>query len=109
MATPYSILAQEISWTVEPGELWSMGSHRVGFDSETKQQQHILFYLWNKFLKSELMGQGAYVLGILVDIIKFILHLKLFTFGLLIVENASWCFSYLHFSYHEYFNLYLSY
>ena len=42
---------------MEPGdELWSMGSHRGGFDLATKQQQHILFYLWNKFLKSELAG-----------------------------------------------------
>jgi len=42
-------------------------------------------------------------LVILVDIIKFILHLKLFIFGILIEENTCWCF----FSYHKYFNLYL--
>ena len=41
---------------MEPGdELWSMGSHRGEFDLATKQQ-HILFYLWNKFLKLELTG-----------------------------------------------------
>ena len=30
MATHSSILAWEISWTVEPGRLWPMGSQRVG-------------------------------------------------------------------------------
>ena len=29
MATHSSILAWEISWTEEPGRLWSMGSQRV--------------------------------------------------------------------------------
>ena len=32
MATGSSILAWEISWTEEPGELWSMGSQGVGHD-----------------------------------------------------------------------------
>ena len=32
MATHSSILAWEIPWTEEPGELQSMGSHRVGHD-----------------------------------------------------------------------------
>ena len=32
MATHYSILAQRIPWTEEPGELQSMGSQRVGHD-----------------------------------------------------------------------------
>ena len=32
MATHSSILAWRISWTEEPGELQSMGSHRVGHD-----------------------------------------------------------------------------
>ena len=32
MATHSSILAQEISWTEEPGGLQSMGSQRVGHD-----------------------------------------------------------------------------
>ena len=30
MATHSSILAWEIPWTEEPGELWSMGSLRLG-------------------------------------------------------------------------------
>ena len=30
MATHASILSWEIPWTEEPGELWSMGSLRVG-------------------------------------------------------------------------------
>ena len=32
MATHYSILAQRIPWTEEPGELQSMGSQRVRLD-----------------------------------------------------------------------------
>ena len=32
MATHYSILAWRIPWTEEPGELWSLGSQRVGHD-----------------------------------------------------------------------------
>ena len=32
MATPSSILAWRIPWTEEPGELWSTGSQRVGYD-----------------------------------------------------------------------------
>ena len=32
METHSSILAWEIAWTEEPGELPSMGSHRVGHD-----------------------------------------------------------------------------
>ena len=35
MATHSSILAWEIPWTEEPGELQSMGSQRVGHDRET--------------------------------------------------------------------------
>ena len=41
MATLSSILAWEIPWTEEPGELQSMGSQRVRHDLATKQQQHI--------------------------------------------------------------------
>ena len=40
MATHSSILAQEIPWTEEPGELQSTGSQRVRHDLVTKQQQH---------------------------------------------------------------------
>ena len=32
MATHSSILAWKISWTEEPGGLWSLWSHRVGHD-----------------------------------------------------------------------------
>ena len=35
MATHFSILAWEIPWTEEPGELQSMESQRVGHDSVT--------------------------------------------------------------------------
>ena len=38
MATHSSILAWRISWTEEPGRLWSMGLQRVGHSSATKQQ-----------------------------------------------------------------------
>ena len=39
---PYSsIFAWEISWTEEPGGLWSMGSRRAGRDWATKQQHHL--------------------------------------------------------------------
>ena len=37
MATHSSILAQEISWTEEPGGLQSTGSQKVGHDLATKQ------------------------------------------------------------------------
>jgi len=36
MATHYSILAWEISWTEEPGGLQSMGSQRVRHNISTK-------------------------------------------------------------------------
>ena len=39
MATHSSILASEVLWTEEPGKLQSMGSHRVGHNSVTKQRQ----------------------------------------------------------------------
>ena len=32
MATHPSILTWRIQWTEEPGRLWSMESHRVGYD-----------------------------------------------------------------------------
>ena len=40
MPTHSSILAWEIPWTDESSGLQSMGSHRVGHDFWTKQQQH---------------------------------------------------------------------
>ena len=39
MATYFSILTQNISWTEEPGGLQSMGLQRVRQDWVTKQQQ----------------------------------------------------------------------
>ena len=39
MANYSSILAWEIPWTEEPGELQSMGSQRIGYDLRIKQQQ----------------------------------------------------------------------
>ena len=39
MATHSSILAWEIPWTEEPGELQSMGLQRVNHDLATKQQK----------------------------------------------------------------------
>ena len=39
MASQSSILPGEFPWTEDPGRLQSMGSHRVGYDIETKQQQ----------------------------------------------------------------------
>ena len=33
---PIRVLAWEIPWTEEPGELQSMGSQRIGHDLETK-------------------------------------------------------------------------
>ena len=42
MATHSSILAREIPWTEEPGELQSMGSQRVGHNWATEQKQRLL-------------------------------------------------------------------
>ena len=39
---PLSILAGRIPWTKEPGELLSMGSHRVGHDSRDFACMHAL-------------------------------------------------------------------
>ena len=39
MATHPSILAWEIPWTEEPGEIQSVGSQRVGHSLATKQKQ----------------------------------------------------------------------
>ena len=39
MAIHFSILAWEIPWTEEPGELQTMGSQRAGHDLGTKQWQ----------------------------------------------------------------------
>ena len=39
MSSQSSILPGEFPWTEDPGRLQSMGSHRVRYDIETKQQQ----------------------------------------------------------------------
>ena len=39
MATLSSIIAREIPWTEEPGELQFMGPQRIRHDLATKQQQ----------------------------------------------------------------------
>ena len=44
MATHSSILAWEVPWLEEPGELQSMGSQRLGHDWATKQQQQRPMY-----------------------------------------------------------------
>ena len=49
MATHSSILAWEISWTEEPGELQSMGSKKR-YSMATKQQQQQLFEITRKGL-----------------------------------------------------------
>ena len=48
MATHSSILAWRIPWTEEPGGLQSMGSQRVGHDSETKHTQEKIRVLFLK-------------------------------------------------------------
>ena len=46
MTTHSSILAWEIPWTEEPGELQSMALQRVGHNFATKQQpQQLLYYI----------------------------------------------------------------
>ena len=44
------ILAWEIPRSEEPGEMWSMGSHRVGHDLATKQQQQWYDTFMYKFM-----------------------------------------------------------
>ena len=46
LATHSRVLAWEIPWTVEPGELSSMGSQRVRHDFVNKQQQHSFIYIF---------------------------------------------------------------
>ena len=41
MATHSGVLAWEIPWTEEPGELQSIGLQRAGHDLTTKEQQSI--------------------------------------------------------------------
>ena len=52
MATHFSILAREISWTEEPGGLWSTGSQRVENDCETEHTYffHVHCYVMFKYV-----------------------------------------------------------
>ena len=67
MATYSNILAWEIPWTEEPGELQSMGSQRVGHDLVTKQQQQDglnnrnLFSYSSRTLKSKIAVSAGLV------------------------------------------------
>ena len=45
MATHSSMLAWGISWTEEPGGLWSMGSRRVGHSQATDISLHLILSL----------------------------------------------------------------
>ena len=44
MATHFSILAWEITWTEKPGKLQSMGSQK----SQTQLRQHLLYPILSK-------------------------------------------------------------
>ena len=67
MATYSNILAWEIPWTEEPGELQSMGSQRIGHDLVTKQQQQDglsnrnLFSYSSRALKSKIAVSAGLV------------------------------------------------
>ena len=75
MATHTRILAWEIPWTEEPGELQSKGSQRVRQDWATK---HILFFILSPLLSS-------YFLHFVV----FLLH-KAFSKHILRQMSAFW-------------------
>ena len=57
MATPSSILAWKIPWTVEPGRLQSMGSQRVGHDWVTSLQLSLSSILAWGTPRTEELGQ----------------------------------------------------
>ena len=67
MAPHSSTLAWEITWTEEPGELRSMGLHRVGHDWVTSLSLFIFLHWKRKwqptlvFLPGESQGQGSLV------------------------------------------------
>ena len=67
MVTHSSILALEIPQTEEPDELQCMGSQRVKYDLETKQQQQFLFHHEND-------GKSRF------DTLWIVLSLKFFLF-----------------------------
>ena len=49
MATHFSIPAWRTPWTEEPGELWSMGSQRVGHDWNDLAYNSITFLVIGLF------------------------------------------------------------
>ena len=42
MATRFIILAWRIPWTEEPGGLWFIGSHRVGYNRSDLAHRHAI-------------------------------------------------------------------
>ena len=58
MATHFSILAWQIPWLEEPGELQSMGSQKVGL-TEQISKHSTAFWFWNftlRFLLRQLLS-----------------------------------------------------
>ena len=78
MTTDSSILAWEIPWTEEPGNLQSMGLQRAGHDFVTKQQQKIVettsFYLENFLLEKCLKNFPVCVIGHMEFIIRLVIR-----------------------------------
>ena len=78
MTTHSSILTWKISWTEEPGELWSMGLQRVGYDwvADTCYKKVSIWALseslTGSFIKARLRaGLDDYFPNILLPIIQF--------------------------------------
>ena len=53
MSTHSSILAWEMPWTEEPGEVQAMGSQRVGHDLATKHIHTLTMEYYAAFKKTE--------------------------------------------------------
>ena len=73
MATHSNIFAVKVPWTEELGRLQSIGSQRVGHDSETKQQ-HKAFT--NSRVRVSLMTINISII-ILDFTVRHMIHLKL--------------------------------
>ena len=75
MAIHSSILAWRISWTEEPGGLWSMGLQRVGHDLVTNT---FTFFLFNKFYSlatvSVCLWFVKFILQLFEQELRFIFH-----------------------------------
>ena len=94
IATHCSILAWEIPWTEEPGELQSTGSQRVGQDSMTKLQSRGRQEEWKpvcgrKFISSPVINYSGFQvshlwLGILMSSLVFL------PWGLNAVHTSRW-------------------